>query len=270
MKPDISGIPDVDLGPVKADLEENQKDDEKGLDLGQFKTAEDLLKSYKEIQGAFTKVSQENKGLAEQAAATQQLKDELDSLRQQQELSSYSAPSHNQQKSFDESWMENPEQTIAQQVTEQLNLARINDVLESEDVSNPSEFQERYAYVDMLARNPQYAPLAKTPAGIKRLFKEADKLRESNLKNTLGKALSFLNDGNPLSEEQLAKAKKTLFGGIEQINQTNQNNDAYMPDGSTSTKSGADQNQVSNEISESASKGDVDGVLDGIFKNILA
>lgn len=267
MAKDTDGLPDVDLSPITADLEAAE---EPGLDLGQFKTAQDLLKSYKEIQGAFTKVSQENKGLAEQAAATQQLKDELDSLRQQQELSSYNAPTQNQQKSFDESWMENPEQTIAQQVQEQLNLARINDVLESEDVSNPSEFQERYAYVDMLARNPQYAPLAKTPAGVKRLFKEADKLRESNLKNTLGKALSFLNDGNALSEEQLAKAKKTLFG---ETKQTNQNNDAYMPDGSTSTKSGSDQNQNQDSsvpIREAVKKGDVDGVLDEMFKDLMA
>jgi len=86
----------------------------------------------------------------------------------------------------------------------------------------------------------------------------------------LGKALSFLNDGNALSEEQLAKAKKTLFG---ETKQTNQNNDAYMPDGSTSTKSGSDQNQNQDSsvpIREAVKKGDVDGVLDEMFKDLMA
>jgi hypothetical protein len=264
-KSDVSGIPDVDLSSVKADLE-GQATEEKGLDLGQFKSAEDLLKSYKEIQGAFTKVSQENKTLAEQVSETQRLKEELDNLRQQQELSSYNTPTQTQ-KGFDESWMEDPEKTIAQTVQEQLNLARINDVLESEEAKSPQEFQERYAYADMLARNPQYANLSKTPAGVKRLFKEADKLREQQLKSSSSKALEHLF-GETLDEEKIAKLKRAVFGDTN-----NQTNDAYMPDTSTSTKSGSDVGQNRNQgahVDDAANRGDVDGVLDEMFKDILA
>jgi Tfp pilus assembly protein PilV len=38
--------------------------------LAQFKTPEDLLKSYKEVQGAFTRTSQENKALKDAATCS--------------------------------------------------------------------------------------------------------------------------------------------------------------------------------------------------------
>jgi len=265
---DVSGIPDVDLTPIKAELEAQTKE----TDLGQFKTAEDLLKSYKEIQGAFTRVSQENKDLKKEGANPEQvaaLQAELESLKEQQELSQFEASqSTGDSKSFDESWMESPEKTIDQRVAEQVNLSRINDVLAEEDAANPGEFQERYAYVNHLSQNPKYANLARSAVGVKRLFKEADKLREQNLVQNSRKALEHVF-GETLDEEHLAKLKKVVFGE----KQTNQSNDAYMPDGSTSTQSAADQNQkqdVSAEIRESVNKGDVDGVLDTMFKDIVA
>lgn len=258
---DDTSIPDVDLTPVKAELE---------ADLGQFKTAEDLLKSYKEIQGAFTKVSQENKTLKETADPQQvaALQAEIESLKEQQELSQFQGGQPAGQKSFDESWMEDPEKTIDQRVAEGVALSGINEVLADEDAANPGEFQERYAYVNHLAQNPKYAALAKTKAGVKRLFKEADKLREQNLVQNSRKALEHVF-GEALDEEHLTKLKTVVFGE----KQTNKSNDAYMPDGSTSTQSAADQNQNKDSNAaqrESADKGDVDGVLDAMFKDIVA
>ena len=252
--------------------ESTQNDDGQAgeVDLGQFKTAEDLLKSYKEIQGAFTRVSQENKTLAEQSAEMQSLKEELDSLKEQQQLASFQPPNQSRQRDFDESWMESPEDTINQRVAEQVNLARIEEVIQAEDLDNPAEFQERYAYVDALAKNPKYAPLARTAAGVKRLFKEADKLRKEQLKNNSRKALEHVF-GETLDEEHLAKLKKVVFG--DKSTSTKTNNDAYMPDGSTSTKSAADSEAVRNSdarVNAAVEKGDVDGVLDAIFDDIRA
>jgi len=241
----------------------------KTLDLGQFKSAEDLLKSYKEIQGAFTKVSQENKTLAEQSGEMQRLKDELDSLKEQQQLASFQTPNQSRQKDFDESWMENPEMTIQQAVTHQVNLSRIEEVIQEEDINNPTEFQERYAYVDALAKNPKYAPLARTAAGVKRLFKEADKLRSQQLISNSRKALEHVF-GESLDEEHLANLKKLVFGD-KSTKQEKTNNDAYMPDGSTSTKSGSEQNQKKgNSVNDAVQRGDVDGVLDSVFKDMLS
>jgi hypothetical protein len=266
MAEDTSGIPDVDLTPVKADIE-------KESDLGQFKTADDLLKSYKEIQGAFTKVSQENADLKKgqgDPAEMQRLQTELGSLREQLELANLQPPAPVAgQKDFDESWMENPEATIDQRVAKQVALARIDDVLAEEDANNPQEFQERMAYVNMLASNPQYANLGKTAAGVKRLFKEADKLRTQQLMSNSKKTLENIF-GEPLTDEHLANIKELVIGKTK----TNKNTtDAYMPEGSTSTKSGSDTDQKEDSDTrqrKSVEKGDVDGVLDAIFGDILA
>jgi hypothetical protein len=250
-------------------------DDEiKTEDLGQFKTTEDLLKSYKEIQGAFTAVSQENKSLKESAnpEEMQKLQTELATAKEELELSlARPAPvAKGQDKSFDESWMESPEGTIDERVAYQVGLARIADVFDDENEKNPAEFQERVSYVNHLANDPKFVHLKQTPAGTRRLFKEADKLRSGNLEKSGKKYLEFLNDGEPLDDEQMANAKKILFGK-KKTNKSN--NDAYMPDGSTSTKSVSDDDQVKIDkakMTEAAEKGDVDGVLDAMFNDILA
>jgi hypothetical protein len=267
---DDKSIPDVDLTPIKADLEAEVAENTE-TDLGQFKSAEDLLASYKEIQGAFTRVSQENKSLKDggNPEEVQRLQAELNATKEQLELINLQPAQNIATKDFDESWMENPEATIDQRVAKQVALARIDDVLGEEDVKNPEEFQERMAYVNMLASNPQYANLGKTAAGVRRLFKEADKLRGQQLQQNSKKSLEHIF-GEPLTDEHLAKLKTMVIGGTKPKTKTN---DAYMPDGSTSTKSGAeaDQNQDNSEaIDESVEKGDVDGVLDGMFKDILA
>jgi hypothetical protein len=266
MTEDTTGLLDVDLTPIKADLEAET------TNLGQFKNAEDLLKSYKEIQGAFTKVSQENKSLKDGGndEEVQRLQAELNATKEQLELINLQpqAAQSPATKDFDESWMENPEATIDQRVAKQLALARIDDVLAEEDLNNPQEFQERMAYVNQLASNPQYANLGKTPAGVRRLFKEADKLRSQQLKQNSRKSLEHIF-GEPLTDEHLARLKATVIGETK----TKTSKDAYMPDTSTSTKSGSESDAERNSnavISESVNKGDVDGVLNEMFKDISA
>jgi hypothetical protein len=247
---------------------------EETTDLGQFKTPEDLLKSYKEIQAAFTKVSQENKTLKEQGGNPEkvaQLEMELQSIREEAELLRLQsqAPENTQRgsKTFDESWMESPEAAIDERVSQKLAVARINDALEEENLKNPVEYPERYKAADALAT--RYPNLAKSPQGVHKLFEMADELRKQQLKETSKKTLEYLLGENP-SEEQLAKFKKLLLGDKKT---TKTNNDAYMPDGSTSTKSGADSDADQDNsvpIREAVKRGDVDGVLQEMFKNISA
>jgi hypothetical protein len=240
-------------------------------DLGQFTSTDDLLASYKEIQAAFTRVSQENKSLKDQtvdSGAMDQLKSELEDAKLQLEARQVQ-PNLNQPKNFDESWMDSPEATIDQRVAVQLQAARIDDALNAQKFENPEEYQERYAYADILAKDPKYAGLAQTPEGINQLFKVADKMRAGNLEKSLRKSFELLNDGEPLDDEQLANAKKVLFGKKSKQS----NNDAYMPDGSTSTKSAADSEAGRNsnaKIDAAVEKGDVDGVLDAIMDDIRA
>jgi len=242
-------------------------------DLGQFKTSEDLLKSYKEIQAAFTKVSQENKTLKEQGGNPEkvaQLEAELQSIREEAELLRLQtqAPANTQRqgsKTFDESWMESPEATIDERVSKQVAIARINDVLEEENIKNPVEYPERYKAADALAT--RYPNLAKSPQGVRKLFAMADELRKQQLKETSKKTLEVLLGENP-SEEQLARFKELLTGN-KKTKKTN--NDAYMPDGSTSTKTGANADRKQGtSVDELVQRGDVDGVLSGVFKELLA
>jgi len=256
---DDTGIPDVDLGDKP--------------DLGQFKTPEDLLKSYKEIQAAFTRVSQENKTLKEQGGNPEkvaQLEQELASMREEAELMRLQSqtPANTQQgpRSFDESWMESPEATIDQRVNEKLIQARIQDALDAEESKNRVEYPERYKMADALAT--RYPQLAKTPKGVHKLFEMADEMRKHQMKETSKKTLEYLLGENP-SEEQLAKFKELLTGNKKS---KKTNNDAYMPDSSTSTMSSADTESKSDirRMEKAAESGDVDGVLGEMFKDILA
>lgn len=240
--------------------EKDKNETEQAPDLGQFKTVDDLLKSYKEIQGAFTRVSQSNKEYEQRMA---ELEERLSVLSEQQK-----APVANTNKSFDESWMENPEMTIDQRVEMKLNMARIEDVLAEEDAKNPEEFQDRYQWADMLAKNPQYAALSRTPAGVRKLFQMGDKLRKEQLIKSSKKALEHIF-GEDLDEDKLAKVRELVTGKKKSTN----TNDAYMPDVSTSTKSAADSESKPGKqarLSEKVAKGDVDGVLSEMFQNILA
>lgn len=280
MADDISGIPDVDLSGVKQEIEEEQhREQDAQPGLAQFKDAESVLQAYKEIQGAFTRVSQENKALKEQigkgggdSEKVAQLEAQLNAMREEAELmrlqSQPSAQNTRQNRSFDESWMESPEKTIDERVQAQVAIARINDVLLEEEMKNPVEYPQRYREADALAT--RYPQLAKTPQGVRKLFALADDIRNKSMQEISKKTLGYILGENP-TEEKLAKFKK-LFE-TEEDKKTKQDNNAYMPEGSPSNRSSnADTSAArkQHEINEAARKGDVDGVLSGMFKDILA
>ena len=265
MEQDIKGIPDVDLGQVIDQLKETtDKDavvDKKregkadDFDLGQFKNPKDLLKSYKEIQAAFTKYAQENKSYKEQLA---QAHEEL-------ELAKLGA-GQTQQSNYDPQ-----DETIEQRINRTVATQRIAEILEEEAEVNKAEFQERYAYAQMVAR--EYPQLSTSARGVKKLFQLGDKLRQDNLRKNAGKALESIF-GEPLSEEEISKLRALVKGdkAVQQLTKQNISN-AYMPDASTSTKLGSDQDRKPNydeRISESAKKGDVDGTIEALFQGVLA
>jgi len=258
---DLNALPNADLTPILDDLKKNVDEPKPqpapktpdDLDLGQFKNPKDLLKSYKEVQAAFTKVTQENKSYKEQMAKIQE---EMELAR----LNAQQIPV--QQPQFHDAY--NEQASLAKEY----NLMRIAEILEEENEKNPSEFQERYAYAQMVSR--QYPNLSVTPRGVKKLFEMGDKLKVENLKKGTSKALESIF-GEPLGEEAITKLRTLVKGESQKQPQSNMN--AYMPDTSTSTRSGADQNQkptLDRQIGESAEKGDVDGVIKSVFKKALA
>ncbi len=262
---DIKGLPDVDLSGVLDDLQKSQEKPpqqaiEDKLDLGQFKNPKDMLKSYKEIQAAFTRVTQENKAFKEQMA---QLNEQLELTKlggMQQSQPAYQPPADPQQY-----FQQNED--IEQRIMRQVSTQRIAEVLEEEAEKNKPEFQERYAYAQMVSR--EYPNLATTSRGVKKLFELGDKLRSENLRKSAGRALESIF-GEPLNDEEITKLR-TLVKGDKAIKQRTDQTNAYMPDTSTSTKSGQDQNQIPNidlELNESVKKGDLDGAINALFKRV--
>jgi len=263
MAEDIKGLPDVDLSAVVKDIQDQDKDqkvtdtkvgDDK-LDLGQFKNPKDMLKSYKEIQAAFTRVTQENKSFKEQ----------MTQLNEQVELAKLGAGQSIQQPQQQQYGYE---EDVDQKVMRLVATQRIAETLEEEAEKNKPEFQERYAYAQMISR--EYPQLATTSRGVKKLFELGDKLRQDNLRKNAGKALESIF-GEPLNEEEINKLR-TMVKGDKAIKQRTDQTNAYMPDTSTSTKSGSDQSQKPNaelKIKESVKKGDVDGVISAMFEDIV-
>jgi hypothetical protein len=274
------GLPDVDLGPVLDDLKQQDKDQQQQQqpqdtatqdqqqpaiehpdrnEFGQFKSKDELLTGYKELQGFSTRTSQENKSLKDKNT---ELERELELMRSGQ--SNYQPPGQ-QQTNFDETFVENPQAAIAEQVR----LQRIAEILEEEQVENPQEFQERYAYVQMLGQ--KYPHLTKSPTGVKKLFGEADKFRTEQAKTNAHKSFNLLFGVEP-TEENIQKFKQAM--GITETQQTQQQTnigDAYMPDSTSSTRTGADTDQKPNRdqaIKQAVDDGDADAVLDNLFAEI--
>jgi len=274
MADDTKGLPDVDLQPVIDDLAQQDKDlqtqqqtqttvtdttDTQSLDLGQFKNPKDMLKSYKEIQAAFTKVSQDIKTKDTRIA---DLENEAELSRGGQQFQ----PNQQQTSNFDESFVENPQVAIA----EQIRVQRIAEILEEEQGENPQEFQERYAYVQMLSQ--KYPQQSKTPAGVKKLFKEADKVRKDQAKTNAHKAFGLIFGADP-TEENIQKFKQAM--GIKETDNQQQTTDignAYMPDTTSSTRTQTDQTKPNfdQKIDKAVNDGDVDAALDGVFKKALS
>ena len=280
MAEDISGLPDVDLSgldlgqdddqdkaqgngepePVKTQVPEippaKDVQDQVAMDLAQFKTPEALLKSYKELQGAFTKKSQEYKALE---AKQQELEEQI-------QLSRTPVASPQADPQFDDNFIDNPQMAIQQAILRQ----RVVEILEEEQDKNQEGFQERYAYAQRVLQ--QYPQLQNSAVGIKKAFAYGDKLRASVIKQSSSKLMETLF-GEPLNEEELENLKQIVKGKKQTTKPRSSNSNAYMPDTDTSTNRTPDLNQnldIDAKIAESERKGDVDGVLDGMFQKILS
>lgn len=273
---DMKGLPDVDLSPIIKDIEKTASESQpqqvkepegKPQDLAQFKSPEELLRGYKELQAYATKVSQENKAIREQSQKElAEIKErmELSALQQQQQYipPQYVQPQMNQ-------YGQPVEEPLEVKIDRTVAIREIAGVLEEEADKNRNEFQERYAYAQYVSR--EYPNLARSSRGVKKLFELGDKLRSENMKRNAGKALESIF-GEPLGDAEITRLR-TLVKGDKAITQQNFQSNAYMPDTSTSYKSGSDQNRIPNvesELNESVKKGDVDGTLNALFKKVLA
>ena len=271
--PDVDGLADFvkansdiqDKGPDQNAQQPVQTQATEELDLAQFKNPKDMLKSYKEIQGAFTKVSQENKTFSEREKA---LQDEVRAMREQMEMISLQQrPPQQPQQDFDEMFIQNPRQAVEvladRKASEKVMQARVIEVLEEENLRNPSEFNERYQYVQALSR--QYPNLVTSAPGVRKLFQLADKVRVDDAKKNAARAVSLLF-GQDVDMEKLKKL-------IQKSPMADQNNPnlAYMPDSGGSNRSGSEPSNVNYDVkmTEAAGKGDVDSVLSNLFQKAL-
>lgn len=275
MADQTKGLPDVDLSPVLDQIQQDRQPQQtqqqtqqpaeksEDLDLGQFKNPKDLLKSYKEIQGAFTKISQAQKDRERENA---ELKEQLNIMR----LNAQAPPIRQINQPIEQALYEKPAEVISAIAQQEAVKMRIAEVLEEEHLKNPNDFQERYSVVNALSQNPQYVQLCRTGQGVKKLFEIADKFRDDRTKVNARKALEGFF-GEPLDDEAIARLKDTVVK--KKPNQDQRLSNAYMPDTSMTTRTGAtsDQNtgQQSN-IDQAIKKGDVDGVLKAKFASILA
>ncbi|MFA5340196.1 MAG: hypothetical protein WC332_00320 [Clostridia bacterium] len=229
------------------------------LDLAQFKNPKELLKGYKEIQGTFTRTSQENKTLKEQLA---QMNEQIELMRMSQTRPPVQQP---QQKDFDQMFLENPQaavESLAERKAQALmTQSKIQDVLEEENLKEPNEFTERYAYAKLVSQ--QYPQLVTSTAGVRKLFQLGDKLRAENQKTQAFKAVKAVFGEDVDFEKFKQLIKKDSSPESKNIN------NAYMPDTSNSHGNQSESNTGHNadaEISAAVSKGDPDGVIAAIFK----
>jgi hypothetical protein len=270
---EINALPNTDLGNVLDDLkktgEPQKTEQQEELDLAQFKNPRDLLKSYKEIQAAFTRVSQENKGLKQTQAELASLREEMELQR----LKAAASPPIQRQQNYQPNYQMADDIPIEQRVDQIVSTKLIADVLEDlatgKDGLPDPEFNERYAYAQMVSqRHPE---LARSSKGVRKLFEMGDKLRSESLKRNASKVIeSFL--GVPLDEETIAKAK-TLFLGEKGTQRQTSSSNAYMPDTSTSTRSGSESDRkpiLESRLDEAVNKGDVDGTINALFAKTLA
>lgn len=232
-------------------------------DLAQFKTPEALLKGYKELQGAFTRTSQEKAALAKQMEQLQA------QFQEQMELMRLSQPRPNIQqappaKDFEQMFIENPQkavETLAEHKAAGMLLqSKIQDVLEEESLKSPQEFQERYAYAKAVSQ--QYPQLVTSSAGVKKLFQLGDKLRAEQQRTQAIRAVSAVF-GDDVDMEKV----KTLFK--RDAASTNNQNLAYMPDTNSSLRTGAESGNppdFGSAVHQAAQKGDVDSVLENQFR----
>ena len=265
--PDVKGLEGFiqdgqDKAPVAPVKEQKPKTEQPRNELGQFKTQEDLVASYKELQGFSTRVAQENK----------ELKDNFAKLMEQQELMKYQRPVQNvqpPQRDFDSMFIENPQQAVssvaAQAVQQQMLQGRVAEALEEEHIKNPSEYQERFAYAQQLSN--QYPQLTQSAPGIRKLFEMADKFRKEDYHR---KGMAFVKA--VIGEDADFEKFKVLLRK-EEAGKLTQTSNAYMPDTSSSSRSGSETDSrkpgYDSAIADGVAKGDVDSVISNLFKRQL-
>jgi len=296
MANDLNGLPDVNLTPevikdfagqqdtqdkgqqsqqgqgqVQQQKQVPPKPDTKDTGFAQFKDADALLKGYKELQAAFTQSSSKSKELEQKIAELEQERELL------QGAGSYATqPQYpNQTETNDDPAMQflsNPSKAVADQV----NLTLIGNEIEKEQVKDRAAFPERYAYVKELAA--QYPHLTKSPAGVSKLFEQADKVRKDRTK-TIGIRTMEAIFGQPLNQGQLEKLGQLIGIAGEKGEQTGQsgtnvnlNSGAYMPDSSSVSRnrSGTGTPTHDDKIRDAANKGDVDATIDALFQKVLS
>jgi hypothetical protein len=214
-------------------------------------------------------VSQENKGLKQTQAELASLREEMELQR----LKAAASPPIQRQQNYQPNYQMADDIPIEQRVDQIVSTKLIADVLEDlatgKDGLPDPEFNERYAYAQMVSqRHPE---LARSSKGVRKLFEMGDKLRSESLKRNASKVIeSFL--GVPLDEETIAKAK-TLFLGEKGTQRQTSSSNAYMPDTSTSTRSGSESDRkpiLESRLDEAVNKGDVDGTINALFAKTLA
>ena len=216
-----------------------------------------LLKSYKEIQGFATKVSQENKTINEQV---NQMQEQFELLRLQQVQPQYAQ--QQQAPDFDSQFIANPQEAVAgvaeQRARKIFVQTQIESVLQEEHIKNPAEFQERYNYVQQV--KSQYPHLTASAPGVKKLFELADRVRQEDVKRQSLRAVQMLF-GDDVDLDKLKSLARRDVGN------PNNANLAYMPDSTLSNRTGMEtgSRNYATEAQTAAAKGDVDSVLDSIF-----
>lgn len=240
--------------------------------LAQFKSTKDLLKSYKEIQGYTTRVSQENKTLKEKAQRAEELENRLNQLQQEMELRQYQMQQQQQQpKSFEEMFIENPEAAITMKAEQMYTMNAIRQVGQEEYTKNPQEYAERATWVQRLAQNPRYQALQYTPQGVKKLFEIADNTRKEVIQRNAHTVIKQIF-GDDVDIERVRGLLAT--NGNQQTTTNPQTNLAYMPDTGTSYRTGQDMlngqmTEIRRSKEEALQKGDVGGVTRALIQEAL-
>lgn len=259
-----------DLDQTLKDASQNKEqtpDTTDDLDLGSFNNPKEMLKSYKEIQGAFTRMTQENKTLKEKNA-------ELESQAELGGASSFipeTSPGQEPSTTGGDFDPYDPN-SFDSRVAQVASSMRISEILEEEHNTNPVEFQERYAFVKMLGA--QHPHLARTGAGVKKLFEQADKLRVEAAKKSADKAMAHLF-GRELTDEDKTKIRGLIGEHLPESGQTttsNQTNAGYMPDSTGSVRTGQDVStkpDLSKEIEEAKKAGDSLRVTELVMQQAL-
>lgn len=259
----------TDLPAVAADTQKDEPAKEAPAEpeptdgeFGQFKDAQALLDGYKNVQAFATRASQENKDL----------KARLEALEAER-LENVPAPQNVPDPQIEyENLVENPGKTIADVVRAQSVADAMTELeLESLEDSSVAPYQERFQWASAASNNPKYAHLANSAAGVKKLFKIGDKMRDSQAKANAHKQLETIF-GEPVDDAVLTKFRQLLKTDEKQETQPTTN--AYMPDSTTSTfRPGPEAEQQTNHdtaISNAADKGDLDGTLQALFQKHLA